>query len=107
VTVSDKMIALYFAIKLETLRCQEHSVDIVHTLGRIGIRLSAETRNCLRNLQITFVTHPVSYSEFTGDYFSGKSAWGMELISDLLLEPCLRTHRAVPPLSHTPSCRGA
>ena len=107
VTVSDKMIALYFAIKLEPLRCQEHSIDIMHTFGRIGIRLSAETRNCPRNLQITFVTHPVSYSDVTRSYFSGKSDLGVELISDLLLEPCLRIHRAVPPLSHTPLCRGA
>jgi len=55
----------------------------------------------------TFVTRPVSYSNVTGGYFSVKSDWGVQLISDLRLEPCLRIRRAVPPLSHKPSCRGA
>jgi len=89
VTVSDKMITLYFAIKLQPLRCQEHSVDMVHTLGRIGNRPSAETRNCSRNLQINIVARPASYSEVTGGYISGNRDWDVELISDLHLEPCL------------------
>lgn len=99
------LVTVYFAIKLEPLRCQEHSVDIMHTLGGIGIRLSAETRNCLRNLQIPLWHAHSHIQRLLEVIFPGKATRGVELISDLRLEPCLKIRRAVPPLSHKLSCR--
>ena len=81
--------------------------------GTFSRNSSYASRNIWRDKKLsaeppdTFVTRPVSCSEVTGGYFSVKSDWGVELISDLRLEPCLRICRAVPPLTHTPSCRGA
>jgi hypothetical protein len=74
---------------------------------RIGVQFLVDVETFLHSVQTGSATHPVSYLECWGSFFTGKSAGGLKLATHIYLVPRVENGGAILPLPHMSSWRGA